>query len=110
MLVWDNCDLSNSLKELGLKTHYGKSKTADAGEIEIVHDPLTGEYTKIMYILKVERFSGLECEIIDQTVNDFLQDIPTPADINAQIAEIYKEIFNKNMNGHAQLELLDHWH
>lgn len=74
---------------------------------------MSGEYCKLIYILKYE-YKAIEDDSyeIQKAINKLLKDVQAPFDVKQQIKRLYKAIFNRELERTSDIkaEYLVHWH
>lgn len=72
---------------------------------------MSGEYTKLIYILDYCTDTSDDDESIVKTVNKQLENVEVPNEIRQKLREVYKEIFGIEYvtEFKVQMEYLIHW-
>lgn len=81
------------------------------GKITILYDGMSGEYTKLIYILDYCTDTSDDDESIVKTVSKQLENVEVPNEIRQKLREVYKEIFGIEYvtEFKVQMEYLIHW-
>lgn len=81
------------------------------GKITILYDGMSGEYTKLIYVLDCCADTCDDDEDIVKTVNKQLENVEVPNEIRQKLRNMYKEIFNIEhiTDFKVQLEYFIHW-
>lgn len=91
------------------KPYYAKGNCKD--KITVLYDGMSGEYTKLLYVLDYCTDTSDEDESIVKTVNKQLENVEVPSEIRQKLRNMYKEIFNVEhvTDFKVQLEYFIHW-
>jgi len=105
-------DLRN-LHELNIISYWSVNKTSTTDKIMIVYDGMSGEYTKLFYIIDYRPDVGIyEQGAIDffESVKTYLNKIETPDNVKKMLSNAYRFIFKEELDtNEIHLEAFIHY-
>lgn len=80
-------------------------------KITVIYDGMSGEYTKLIYVVDYCTDTSDEDESIVKEVNKHLSSVEVPSEIRQKLREVYKEIFGVEhiTEFKVQMEYFIHW-
>ena len=101
----------DKFNEIGFENYDSMNSLID--KVSILYDGMSGEYTKLIYILDYEKnTSEIESTHTIKTVNELLSTSAVPFSVKQKIKRVYKELFGKDLNKTSSIipEYIIHWH
>lgn len=92
--------------ELDFITYSGLNINRDieSNIVTLLYDGMDEEYTYLVYILKVERYSDDEEQDMADCINGLLESVEVPPEIKRKIEEVYREMFEDG-GGETDLDI-----
>lgn len=92
----------------GIKSYY--EDDVEENDITILHDGMSGKYTKLVYALAVDYEADTEAEELGAAINNIFSKVEIPSDIKEKLYSVYNRIFKSDSLDSVKLEYILHWH
>lgn len=91
-----------------IKSYY--EDDVEENDITILHDGMSGKYTKLVYVLAVDYEADTEAEELGVAINNIFSKVEIPLDVAEKLYSVYNRIFKSDSSDFVKLEYILHWH
>lgn len=92
----------------GIKSYY--EDDVEENDITILHDGMSGKYTKLVYVLAVDYEADTEAEELGVVINNIFSKVEITSDVAEKLYSVYNRIFKSDSSDFVKLEYILHWH
>lgn len=104
----ERTDILYNDNSFGIKSY--DEDDIEENDITILHDGMSGKYTKLVYVLAVDYEADTEAEELGVVINNIFSKVEIPSDIKEKLYSVYNRIFKSDSLDSVKLEYILHWH